>query len=106
MPTGSIDSPFTKASRSSSERTSIRSIWSSLRMRCRDCHRQSFQSLSGTSWIERPAKGPRARVGTAAPARGDSAGVGATAVALARAIARLTAGVAAAPFGRRKTGKL
>ena len=41
--------PSTSASRSSSERTSIRSNWSSLRMRCRDCQRQSFQSLSLTS---------------------------------------------------------
>ena len=49
MPTGSIVPPCTSASRSSSDSRSIFSSCASVRMRCRDCQRQSFQSRLVTS---------------------------------------------------------
>src|SRR5438876_262950 len=49
MPTGSIEPPWTRAARSSCDRTRNLSRSASVRTRLRVCQRQSFQSLSAAS---------------------------------------------------------
>src|ERR1041384_6859823 len=83
MPSGSIETPRTIASRSSAERTSSSSSCASLVMRWRDCQRQSFHSATVAVGKKRCRKasvcgligGRRRRSGTT-PARGaDEGGV-------------------------------